>query len=1190
MAENSAREQVKALTDRLETGVRELFDSDKFADYLKTMSRFHRYSARNVLLIHMQMPEATRVAGYQSWQTKFGRYVKQGEKGLKILAPTPFTVKKERQRLDPLSGTPVIGLDGMPETEEVEVRIPRFKATTVFDVSQTDGKPLPELAEDIPGDVRHYEVFMDALRAVSPLPVVFQALPEDTDGLCRYGREIVIRTGMSERQTVSALVHEITHAMIHDASLQQETEETKSRSAEEVEAESVSYTVCQYYGIETGANSFGYLATWSKGRELKELSASLETIRSTSASLIDSIDRNFRELAKARGVDLAAGTDAPVIEQEAVLPSADGAEPARDNAGLQIPAPGTVYAQYANRMVDLVSADRAYANAVLNSDEQNARTECETAIRNNVVGLLMESTDHIELYRQYMENPDFKGRLEDYVFTKTYLEPLHAGRDTEPELSAPEAEPAQNTEAAEQPWPLVETRPVGDMVLMPMVFDDYGQFERGDRRARVRIEESIGKYPVYSREHGGSASGYLLTESGRLIRAGEYSRMAELTEEQVDSFYAQQCRLIESNLADPDAWADYNAAAVANRLEEADAHNIPVRAAREAGYQRAREEQRVRDEAERLQQEAAFTAKVDGMGEAILHFERVDVELDHYTDKNPLFSLFERHGVELPLATKGWVNRNLKAFQLTDGGRLRCWGPRGMRISDTFMRQLIELRVVMDGERDKQPEQSESLPDKGAAVSAVSRNNYEKFATLFPNIVSGEYRYLRLEAGAGMMPLSVEHIGDSRVSVQHTYTVNGDLAYDPMIVFTLDNDAKTLAASEFEQSIPPLYQRVDENGDGASIDGNGNEREVSGLQRQIDDFASTWLENIGQQGYIPVRAIRDIDGMDTELLFDENGNPAEPPAQAVEAQVEVEEATETYAEQMPDPAISFSERDLYGYTYAEMLPLLRERALELYDANHGIYLLHSDGTESLAFERSEIEGHDGIFGIEAPDWAAILEHRQMIEDTKNSEGTREAELLYGQGDRFGIYQLKPDQELASYRFASMKELQKDGTVPDRANYALVYSALLAAGDTPDAIFDRFNTNRPADFTGHSLSVSDVIVMKQGDTVTSLYTDSFGFEPLRGFVGGETPRTEQRDAREGNTPEPALPTVADYEAQVKAGQQISLTGMAQAIKREQQSVASKEKPSVLAQLREYQQKTRADAKAQTARPNDKERGI
>jgi len=696
---SSARNQVKEITDRLEQGVKDIFTSEKYMAYLQTMSRFHRYSTRNTLLIHMQKPDATLVAGYQAWQNKFGRYVKKGERGLKILAPMPFLVKEERQKLDPDSRRPILGEDGLPVMEEVERRFARFKVTSVFDVSQTDGKPLPSLAEDIAGDVRHYELFMDALRAVSPLPIGFEPLdPEkDGDGLCRMGNNIAIRQGMSEIQTVSAVIHEITHAKLHDIEVMRQLDENakpKDRRTEEVEAESVSYAVCQYYGIETAANSFGYIADWSKNRELKELNASLDTIRKTAAELIDGIDEQYRALAKERGIDLT-----PVPEQAASEPAVT---PAKES-------------------------------------------EAPPAVAQNSPQSDLEPNQHVETI----------GGVE-FVFTT--LGP-----------------------AAQKP------------------------------------------------------------------------------EKQYDT------------------------------------SNITVSA----------------------------------------------------TQDTPVFST---------------------------------------------------------------PAQT-----------------------------------------AEQVQATTEH--------------------DPDDIF-------------------------------------------------------------------------------------------------------------------PDPAIGLSERDLYGYTDPTMLPLLQERALELFDADHTIYMLYDDNTEAMVFDREEIitfaSMNEGIFGIAAGDWEQTTEYKRMA--AEQSEGTREAMLLYGEKNAFGIYQLKGGDELRYHRWASLEELVRDDLTLDRANYELVYTGPLDIRDKQTnlhAIYKTFNGagERPSDFTGHSISKSDVIVLQWRGEVTSHYVNGgWNFKELLSFLGNEAQSElasqeqptyfQVGNTLEPPTPEPAGPTVSELEAEVKAGRQISLTDLARAVKNERQGAVHKGRPSLLAQLQEY----------------------
>ncbi|KPU45064.1 MAG: YodL domain-containing protein [Bacillota bacterium] len=724
---DNTKNQVKEITDRLEQGVKDLFSGDKYLTYLQTMSRFRRYSTRNTLLIYMQKPDATLVAGFQAWQAKFGRYVKKGEKGIKILAPTPFTIRKEQQKLDPDTRMPVLDASGLPVTEEVEVRIARFKVIPVFDLSQTDGKPLPSLVEDLIGDVKHYEVFLEALRTVSPLPIRFEPLEPGTDGHCRMGDRISIREGMSEIQTISAVIHEITHARLHDPEHtppEDETVKPKDRRTEEVEAESVSYAVCQYYGIETAANSFGYLAEWSKTRELKELNASLDIIRKTAAELIDSIDGNFRALAKERGISLDS-------QQREEAP---------------VPAPDT-------------------------------------------------SSPSIE--------------------------------ETVPSPSKPEK-----------------------------------QYKLG------------------------------------------YGHMG-------------------------------NGLTVWNRLEEQNGDYVTV-------------------------------AHI-GADRSVTFYDK-----------------------DMPEAVKAGIEKVARTSE--------------MSVSATQDTPVFSVPPIPDT----------------------------------PNIPE------------------------------------------------LDTASEVLAPVPETASTPEPEQEASEE-----------------------------------------------DGL------------------------------------LPDPAIGLSERDLFGYTDPAMLPLLTGRAQELFDADHTIYMLYPDNTEAMVFEREEIAGHDGIFGMEAEEWQASREFGQMKNSARNSEASREADLLYGSGDRFGIYQLKDGDALRYHRWAHFDELQKGGMTVDRANYELVYTAPLTEGTTLGDIVETFNIDHPTDFHGHSLSASDIVVFKKDGEVKSFYDDGGPFVELPAFIGNEgldKTYTHSGNMPEHSDPEPP-PSVAELEAQVKAGKQISLLDLANAVKKDAEHIRHKEKPSILARLQE-----------------------
>ena len=320
-SQNSA-DRMKEITDRLETGIQELFESERYTAYLTSMAKFHSYSFNNTLLIAMQGGQL--VAGYNKWRDDFHRNVKRGEKGIKILAPAPYKVKKEMPKLDE-QGQPVMDKDGKPLTEVQETQVPAFKIVSVFDVSQTEGEPLPSIGVDeLVGNVEQYEDFFKALEQTSPVPMAFEDIPGGSHGYYHLTeKRIAIQENMSELQTLKTAIHEIAHAKLHaidpDTPVTKQADRPDSRTRE-VQAESVAYAVCQHYGLDTSDYSFGYVAGWSSGKDLKELRASLETIRATAHELITTIDGYLAELQQQRQAQQAVEQ---TVEQAAEQPAPD---------------------------------------------------------------------------------------------------------------------------------------------------------------------------------------------------------------------------------------------------------------------------------------------------------------------------------------------------------------------------------------------------------------------------------------------------------------------------------------------------------------------------------------------------------------------------------------------------------------------------------------------------------------------------------------------------------------------------------------------------------------------------------------------------------------------------------------------------------------------------------------------------
>ena len=725
------REQLKEITDRIEAGIRDIFESgdmEKYRNYLRTMSRFHNYSLNNQALIHLQRPDATFVAGYNRWRDKFSRHVLRGEKGITIIAPTPYKKKIEQEKLDPDTRLPILDADGKVITEEKEIEIPMFRPVKVFDYAQTDGKPLPERVAspvaNLTGSVENYGAFMEALRRSSPVPVEFKPLSAEMDGyFSPKSQSITLREGMSEVQTVSAAVHEIAHAKLHNYGLQQAAErKAKSRNTEEVEAESISFMVCAYFGIETGANSFGYVATWSKNAELPEFRASLDTISKTANGIITDVEKHFAEVCKERGIELPKDTEYELVT---IPPSrADALAFAADYA--------------------------AFLRRDLNAPESAERPTAEAVADRLLAG----------------EGAELRKELEDFV----------------------------------------------------------------------KLADEIG---IDDGSHG----------------------------------------------------------------------------------------------------------------------------------------LLERFNV---LFRREW--------------------------------------------RAKEEPQSE-------------------IETETPNV---------------------------------------------------------------EDELPPLPEL--------------------------------------EQGY-----------------------------------------------PMPDTSIGFLEMYQYGYTDGNaMLPLTKERAMELFMQDVPVFLLYGDNTEAMALDAEDISSHTGVFGVEREEWDAV---RGVV--TLSEQADTEKLFLENPQDAFLIYQIRRGGELDAYRFMNYDYLQSKGVMPERGGYDAIYTGGFMdygnARTNLDMIYQRFNVDHPADFKGHSLSVSDIVALKQNGVVSCHYIDSIGFRELPNFLKPENYLKNVEMLLEDDygmidgiiNNGPKQPTVADLEAQVKAGFSISLTELAAASHREQK------KPSVLEKLRE---RTPEQTKNKTAPKRSAEREL
>ncbi len=799
------KQKVKEITDKLEEGLKELFESEKYKNYLSTMSKFHNYSFNNTLLIALQRPDASLVAGYQAWQKNFNRHVKRGEKGIRILAPAPYKIKEERDKLDPVTGEIMLDKDGMPQTEEVEVKIPAFRAVSVFDVAQTEGEPLPELeAKELLSTVEGYEDFIKAVTYVAPVPIGFEDIPGASKGYFNIGENrIAVQEGMSESQTLKTMVHETAHSMLHNKEVNKEDilAPAKDRNTKEIEAESIAFTVCRHFGIDTSEYSFSYIAGWSSGRDMKELKSSLDTIRRTASELITGIEEQLKELQRDREIMQEQS-------QEFILAVSNTERSHFDIASVK----GMEGAELMDSLLAMKDADRENVEAYLES-----RGAWVTHL-----------------------GDDRSEEVEEFHVDYIYDTDTHAITDVK--------------------------------YAMEM-----------DRKANEPVKDS----DVVLKIMYGENDGY------------EIDKITNMTREQTVDLAYKLAAL------DGNEW-DGN---IQDFMEENDAEYVPI--------------------------------------------------------------------------------------------------------------------IVKDGRNSGMP----------------------------------EFFDIAVDLKAGEVSLEKELSG---------------IEYASSIIHRLEHGKGVFSPDERNLIVNYGYK--------------------------LDDYEKT-------------KELADM------LAYRIENEPANAALTVIDAQAEIDA--------LPDGMIGLSEMHGYGYTWEEMLPLTKETALELFDSDLAVYQLHKDGSETLIEDKEQITGHEGIFGIEKSDWENERELRSMQAELAESGANKEAQLLYGSSDKYGIYQLKDNPELRDFHFAGTAELLKRGILSDDfkeiqpENYNLVYAGELSdiqgqsQGEKLNALFEKFNIDHPADYKGHSLSVSDIVVLHENGENSAHFVDSFGFTELPDFVRGLEGVKEQAEEIEGN---------------------------------------------------------------------------
>lgn len=787
MADNNTEKQrVQELTDKLEQGLQDLFNSDSYRNYLSTMSKFHNYSFNNTLLIAMQKSDATLVAGYKAWQKNFERHVNKGEKAIRILAPAPYKIKEERDKIDPVTQELLLDKDGNPQKEEVEITIPAFRAVSVFDLSQTDGKPIPELtAKELLSDVEGYQDMIRAVEAISPVPIELEEIAGDSKGYYdREAKRIAVQENMSESQTLKTMIHEVAHSKLHSKEVEQDEQMRKDRNTKEVEAESVAYTVCQHFGIDTSDYSFGYIAGWSSGRDTKELKSAMDTIRRTASELITGIEEQLEEIRRDREV-------------------------------------------------------------------------------------LQEQTKESIL--------------------------------------------------------LIQNDNLSEFSLL----DVYGM----DRQELMQALSAM-------------------TENDKLS--------------------------IPAYLESKGAWVT------------------------EIGNQDTRE------------------------------YDEYHLDVRYNTDTDELFDMKEQKAI---------YDKAMEPINAND--------------------VIVKFASAFESEWEVLKITNLSREDVG--------NLLKDMAALDENAWDGDYLAYLTGRGAEITLLA------------SSMGLNTDIL--DLWDFEYDFDAGLMDAVELSamQQAEHIIHRLEH---GQPVFSDDERNLIVNYAFKLGDMEKT--RELAEHIYA-----QETEGnQDVALVM-------------IDAQAEIDA--------LPDTMVGISEMQEYGYTWNEMLPLTKERALELFDHDLPVYLLHEDGSESTVNDRKQIAEHEGMFGIEKGDWQNERKLRLMQEQLEDSDANREEQLLYGNTDKYGIYQLKDDPELDKFRFEGTESLKRMGITKDNfdavlpENYKLVYMGELAElqgqtqSETLEAIYTKFNIDHPADYKAHSLSVSDIVVLHEDGENSAHFVDSFGFTELPKFM-------------------------------------------------------------------------------------------
>ena len=1123
-------EKIKEITDRLEQGITELFDSERYKEYLQVMSKFHNYSFNNTLLIAMQKPDASLIAGFNAWKNNFGRNVMRGEKGIRILAPSPYKIRQEVEKKDPQTGKTVIGKDGKPVTETKEIQIPAYKVVAVFDVSQTEGRELPSIsANELTGDVEQYEDFFAALEKTSPVPMGFEKIEGTAHGYYHLEeKRIAIDEGMSQLQNLKTAIHEIAHAKLHDIDLNApEQPDRPDRRTREVQAESIAYTVCQHYGLDTSDYSFGYVAGWSSGRELAELKISLETIRATAAEIINTIDGHFAELQKEREAakaqeaekeptpDLAAeptvtilwsespqlreGDTFPLSRANALIEAIDeanlaspgydktefridyvmngipdhyeGRQDLGDGEGALIEHIEKYHTYYANdpnwenyllqhEGKEALEADKEHRAMLLNEFIPYLKLHCSLSEMERIAGGALQAGESLTptetAYHTAMQAyvAECRGLINQ---GKYHLPPVPQLKDFDVELAAykehVKKEIAQEAAAA-------------GMTVEEYAANGYEPYTAQEPEAAQTTEPPEPGEPEAQEkppepENPVSEKADMPEQAEPTTSEAAQTSTPEPTETTV-TYYP-----INENAArrakEAISFSDYKPGSATAEYR----HYVD-----EAAEIAARQKKRV---------DPSFHEKIDGLLDAYARKLAANMNKGYeITARVP--SIMIAGGSNFPVRKKEKQNaaadKNMEEYREIQGllDKIRSTGMGGISADDPNAVSKLESKLAKLEQAQETMKAVNAYYRKNKTLDGCPHLSTEQIEKL-KEAMSGSYR-------ANPKPFESYQLSNNNAEIRRlkdritALTRRKELGY-----VGWEFDGGRVEANTADNRLQIFFDEKPDKEIREELKGNGFRYAPSAeaWQRQLNDNAIYAADRIKCIQPLTGERPTELQKRARQEAAAERTAAPEPPQEEAKGAEPGETATpETFYKVRQNP---YSDSPENSYLLQEYVAQDNGMA-KLGD------ILYKGTPEKCRELLGKLEAGELTQGDVKELYVKAQEAQPAAEPDK---------------DTFTIYQLKDGDGMRDYHFEPYDRLQAAGLSVEAANYNLIYAAELTPGTSLEDIYTRFNIDHPKDFKGHSLSVSDIVVLHQNGEDTAHYVDSFGYKEVPEFLQEQTPQ-------------------------------------------------------------------------------------